>query len=311
MRGSDGRRLLIYRLANVGVDVVMNRGGRRMGGAPRYVRAQAADPRQALPRPTPTLSAVPPFQWQTIALALGVPSGSVTGEFVYVPEGCVTIVRCDCCGGRREWLSDFRNTDAVTLERRGRVIIDTYWPAFVREHRSCTPPSVERPALAIAVAESRVIVNEARRRVMSGQSFHSKLVAFTSRGRREFVLPDLPPLSENHGDDHRRAIAEWHYGVRTLFRSEGVQVHGMVLAQLAWASSDPGVMRGTLTPGEAPDRNELLLITVLTHEAAHVALVDLQASPDEGISMDNLSWQAVRAPSLLLDGMIARPAVDT
>jgi len=288
----------------------MNRGGRRIGGAPRYVRAQAADLRQALPRPTPAHSAVPPAQWQTIALALELPGGSVTGEFVYVPEGCVTTVRCDCCGGRREWLSDFRSADADTLERRGRVIIDTLWPAFVREHRSCTPPSVERPTLGIAVAEARVIVNEARRRALSGQSSPSKLVAFTSRGRRELVLPDLPPLSDNDGDDHRRAIAEWHYGVRTVFRSEGVRVHGMVLAQLVWASSDSRVMCGTLTPSEAPDRTELLLITVLTHDAAHAAFVDLKASPPDGVSMDSLPWQAVRAPSLLLDGMIARPAVD-
>lgn len=281
-----------------------------MGGAPRYVRAQAPDPREALPRPTPARTAVPAEQWQTVALALGVPSGPVTGEFIYVPEGCVTTVRCDCCGGRREWLSDFRNVDASTLERRGRAIIETLWPAFVREHQSCTAPSVERPTLDIAVAQARVIVAEARRRVMSGQSFPSQLIAFTSSGRREFILPDLPPLNENDGDDHRRAIAEWHYGVRTLVRSESVRVHGMVLAQIVWASSDPGVMCGTLTPSEAPDRIELLLITILTHDAAHVALVDLQSSPADVPSGDTLPWQAVRAPSLLLDGMIARPAAD-
>ena len=281
-----------------------------MGGAPRYVRAQAPDPRQVLPRPTPARSAVPPDQWQTVALALEVPGGSLTGDFVYVPEGCVTIVRCGCCGARREWLSDFRNADAKTLERRGRVIIDTLWPTFVREHRSCTPPSVERPSLAIGVAEARVIVNEARRRAMSGQSPQSKLVAFTSRGRRELVLPDLPPMSNHDGDDHRRAIAEWHYGVRTLLRTDGLQVHGMVLAQLAWASSDARVMRGTLTPSEAPDRDEILLITVLTHDAAHAAIVDLRGSSTDDAGMSTLSWQAVRGPSLLLDGMIARPSVD-
>lgn len=287
------------------------RGGRRMAGAPRYVRTRTADLRQLLPRPTPARSAVPAEQWQTVALALGVPGGSVTGEFIYVPEGCVTTIRCACCGGRREWLSDFRDADATTLERRGRVMIDTLWPAFVEEHRSCIPPQVERPALAIAVAEARVMVNEARRRLLGGDVLRAKLVAFTSRGRRELLVPDLPPLNHNDGQDHRRAIAELHYGVRTLFHSEGVRVHGVVMAQPAWASSDPRVMRGSLTPGEAPDRIEILLMTVVTHDAAHAAIVELQGCPPHGVSTDTLPWQAVRAPSLLLDGMLARPAMDT
>ena len=145
---------------------------------------------------------------------------------------------------------------------------------------------------------------------MRGQTLPSRLVAFTSRGRRELVLPELPPMSDNDGADHRRAVAELHYGVRTLFRSEGIRVDGIVMAQLAWTSADPRVFRGDLTPMQAPDRVEILLLTVLTPDAAHAAIAPLRRSLAEGVSMDQMTWQAVRGPSLLLDGMIATSEVD-
>ena len=263
-----------------------------------------------LPRPTPERSAVPPEQWQTLALAVEERGGAVTADFVYIPEGCVTTVRCDCCGGRREWLSDFRETDARTLERRGRAVMDTLLPSFVREHGTCRPAGVEEPTLAVAIDEVRTIVDEARLRLMRGQSLPSRLVAFTSRGRHELVLPELPPRSDHDGADHRRAVAELHYGVRTLFRREGVRVEGIVMAQCAWTSADPRVFNGALTPMQAPDRVEILLLTVLTPDAAHAGIAPLRRSLAEGVSMDQMTWQAVRGPSLLLDGMIATSEVD-
>lgn len=143
-------------------DLAMNRGKRRVGGTPRYERVRITDTRHALPRPAPERSAVPPEQWQTLALTVEEPSGAIFCDFVYVPEGCVTTVRCNCCGGRREWLSDFRDGDALSLERRGRAIIATLWPAFVEEHESCRPAVVEEPTLASAVTEAHSIVDEAR-----------------------------------------------------------------------------------------------------------------------------------------------------
>ncbi len=288
----------------------MNRGKRRVGGTPRYERVRITDTRHALPRPAPERSAVPPEQWQTLALTVEEPSGAIFCDFVYVPEGCVTTVRCNCCGGRREWLSDFRDGDALSLERRGRAIIATLWPAFVEEHESCRPAVVEEPTLASAVTEAHSIVDEARARLSKGQTLPSRLVAFTSRGRRELVLPMLPPRSDHDGADHRRAVAELHYGVRAMFRAEGVRVEGIVMAQLAYFSDDARVLRGTLTPREAPNRTEMLLITVLTPDAAHAAMVPLGRSAADRVSMDHLTWQAVRGPSLLLDGMIATPVGD-
>lgn len=287
------------------VERMTNRGGRRVGGVPRYERVKAPDRRMPLPRPTPERSAVPPDEWQSLALSIAVPNGAARAEFVYVPEGCVTTFRCDCCGGRREWLSDFRDTGTVNIEGRGRAIMDTLWPAFVQEHASCRPALVEEPTLLSALVETDAIVEEAGRRLLRGQPLPSRLVAFTSAGRRELVLPVLPPRSDNDGADHRRAVAELHYGIRAMCRREGIRVDGIVMAQLAYLSPHPDVVRGTITPREAPDRTEILLVTVLTPDAAHAAIAPLRRSAEEKVSMDRLTWQAVRGPSLLLDGMIA------
>ena len=309
--GARGARVIVpkpahrRRVPGRGTALVMQRGRRRVGGTPRYERVRAPDARVALPRPTPECSPVPPEQWQTLALAVQAKDRAVRADFVCVPEGCVTTFRCDCCGARRASLSDFRNADARTLERRGRDLMDTLWPTFVRQHASCRPADVEQPTLPVAAQEARTIVEEARRRVKSGQSLPSRLIAFTSRGRTELVLPELPPMSDNDGADHRRAVAEMHYGVRALFRREGVRVDALVMAQLAWGSGDPRVVSGALTPREAPDRIEMFVLTVLTPEIAHMAIAPLRRSSDESVSMDDFTWQALRGPSLLLDGIIA------
>lgn len=264
-----------------------------------------------LPAPSVADAYHPPAAWQTPALRLALPSGTVTLDTLNIPEGCVFVARCSCCGGRGEWMADLRGTSSSRAQPATDDLIQRYVNVFVDAHATCEmPPSAEPmdPRVRVRVHD---VIAEARRALRAGAEVTPRLVLLTSGGARSFDLPHLPAAALNEGADHRQAIARVHYGIRALIRRDKLHVHAVIMTQLAWGSADPRVVRGHLTPGEAPDRFEFLLVTVQTPNWAGLAMISLAGtSADAGVLLPSdgePQWQVVGQPSLLIDGMLATP----
>ena len=61
-----------------------------------------------------------------------------------------------------------------------------------------------------------------------------------------------------------------------MIREAALDVEAVVMSQLAWASDHPQVVSGEITPAEAPDRTELLLVTVHAPDWARAAMSQLR-----------------------------------
>ena len=264
-----------------------------------------------LPTPQRGQSYHEPAVWQTLALRLALPPGSVTLDVLNIPEGCVFVARCACCGGRGEWMADLRATAPSATPAGTNDLIQRYVSVFVDAHASCTVARPSAPLDPRVRARVDDVIAEARNSLLSGRSVPSRIILLTSDGLRTIELPDIPAAALNDGADHRHAIASIHYGVRTLIRQGKLHVHAAIMTQLAWGSSDQRVVRGELTPGEAPDRFQFLLVTVQMANWAGAAMMSLAGRSVDASALLPSSgepqWVIVGQPSLLIDGMLASP----
>lgn len=208
-------------------------------------------------------------------------------------------------------MADLRGASSSRPQPAADDLIHRYVKVFVDAHAACGAPRSAEPMDPRVRIRVDDVIAEARRALLSGAEVSPRLVLLTSDGVRTFDLPHLPAAALNEGADHRHAIACVHYGVRTLIRRDKLHVHAAIMTQSAWGSADPRVVRGELTPSEAPDRFEFLLVTVQTTNWAGFAMMSLAGtSADAGVllpSNGEPQWQLVGQPSLLIDGMLATP----
>lgn len=255
-----------------------------------------------------------PAAWQTLALRLAFPPSSVTLDVLNIPEGCAFVARCACCGGRGEWMADLRGASPSAAPSATGALMQRYVNVFVDAHAACTVPRSAEPTDPRVRAVVHDVIANAHSALLSGKTVQPGLILLTTDGPRTIDLPDLPAAALNGGADHRQAIARVHYGVRTLVRRDKLHLRAAIMTQRAWGSSDPRVVRGELTPSEAPDRFEFLLVTVQTTSWAGAAMMSLAGPSADTVgllpSSGEPQWHLVGAPSLLIDGMLASPCSE-
>jgi hypothetical protein len=205
-------------------------------------------------------------------------------------------------------MADLRGASPSGPPSETHDLIQRYVQVFMDKHSACDVARSAEPADPRVRAVACDVVAMARGELLAGRTVRSELILLTSDGLRTIELPDLPAAALNDGADHRRAIARVHYGVRTLVRRDKLHVHAAIMTQMAWGSSDARVVRGELTPSEAPDRFEMLLVVVQTPSWAGMAVTPF-ATPGRFTIKDESHWQHVVQPSLLIDGMLASPII--
>lgn len=107
---------------------------------------RVTEARLRLPMPRLADAYHPPASWQTLALRLALPQGTVTLDILNIPEGCVFVARCACCGGRGEWLADLRGASPSRPQPDTHDLIQRYVRVFMDKHTACDVPRSAEPA---------------------------------------------------------------------------------------------------------------------------------------------------------------------
>ena len=286
--------------------ILMSRPKRTQPARTTRTASRLQAPPFALSEPRAT-SASAPESWHIPASLDSILRDGISAEFFAVPEGVVDVVRCRHCGGRSEHLTvSQRSASEATAYRSGQLTSRRH-AEFAAGHAQCaTHPRAHQMEPAVRTM-ANFLAEEASKILRTGDGVQQAAYLMHATGTVSFEYPASSPGCSGVDVAYRTAVAELHCEVRQYIREHALTVQGVAHVGACWVSADPRAMDGTIGAASAPDRVEVVAVTVVTPTDGR--LVYLPAAPVRDARLSALlrapRWRPLSGRAPLTDGLLA------
>lgn len=270
----------------------------------------------------------PEALWGTEALVMPDLPEHVSSTIYRTPEGMVAVSRCDKCGGRQEYLMDFRqalekirdrgasedlNADPAFAEQLAQEVGDAIGSVaspFAREwfekHENCAKEPVKHhvPSLVNDFIDSAT--RFARKLLNAGEQVLGHIYILLSDGRA--LAAPIHDLPEAAHDARARTIEVQRrfFSIREVARARKFDILAVVLFSEAWGAAYQG---SDTPPPSATKQEEFLAAMLATESFGAVAISPIQRKGgviNEGPGdFEEFEWLPLVGEAQLVDGLLA------
>ena len=239
-------------------------------------------------------------------------TGARSVEQFYVPEGSVTVLRCECCGGRAEYVADYASMTSDAVELRAAACFVAHLRSFTAKHEHCPKRPLQHQLDADVLALADALVAKAGQIFRAGGRVEEAAYVLTTGGVVASRFPDAcdTGTTETEDDDMRVAVAERLWKLRDVIRGSALEARAVLHIGECSVSLVPRATSGATSPQTESDTYQALAVTVTTPMSGHLLLAPITPHPSSDGAPALLGageWHILQQSAPPVDGVLAVP----
>jgi len=259
---------------------------------------------------------MPRSLWHKPTTVGSMTTGALSVEQFYVPEGSVTVLRCECCGGRAEYVADYASMTSDAVEHCAAACFHAHLRSFTAQHERCPTRPLQHHLDADVFALADALVAEVRQTLRGGGRIEEAAYVLTAGGVVASIFPDAcgTGTTETEYDDMRVAVAERHWKLRDVIRASGLEARAVLHVGECSVSLVPQATSSATAPQTESDTYQALAVTVTTRTSGHLLLAPIAPYPSSDGAPALLGageWHLLQQSAPPVDGVLALPIMTT